>query len=289
MQASLRRGMIFAVVLLSGVALLLYPSVSQIWNRLAQNRVIAGYEDTLKKGEEPFAAQLAQAEAYNRRLAREGNCFSLSQSQREKFTQLLGEDGGSFGYLEIPTLDLRLPIYLGTGESVLQAGVGVLEGGSLPIGGESTHTVLTGHRGLPTATLFTHLDRLKAGDTFTLHTLGRSLRYQVEEILVVEPQEMEALELVPGEDLCTLVTCTPYGINTHRMLVQARRAEKAAKTEGTIPAGGVQIPWEWVAGVMLAGMILLAASGAVIGRQAVALRTKLRHQQKRGKQDETTA
>lgn len=225
--------LLIIVLLLSGLALLLYPAVSSAWNRAHQGRVIADYLEQRKSTANSRDKQLlAEARRYNQRLARLGGGFELSEAERTEFFSMLGADGGAAGYLEIPAIGLRLPVYLGTDESVLQMGAGVLEGSSLPVGGADTHTVITGHCGLPTATLFTHLDRLAVGDGVILHVLGETLHYEVSAMEIVAPYEMDSLAVRPGEDLCTLVTCTPYGINSHRLLVRCRRQPEETPDSG---------------------------------------------------------
>lgn len=293
MKARRKWTILFILLLMLGLSLLAYPSFSSLYNQGRQSRVISGYQETLQQEKDPYRQELALAEAYNEDLSLQGSDFSLSLAEKEDYTRLLGAEGTALGYVEIPALELQLPIYLGTGESVLQAGVGVLEGSSLPIGGESTHSVLTGHRGLPTATLFTHLDQLEAGSQFTLHVLGRTLRYEVERVLVVEPEDMEALYIQEGEDLCTLVTCTPYGINSHRMLVQGRRVEEGAEIlSRQIRSDGVRIPWTQVAPALGAALFILAAMalGLVrIGKQGILFLEALFDQRKGGNGNEKTA
>lgn len=293
MKARRKWTILFILLLMLGLSLLAYPSFSSLYNQGRQSRVISGYQETLQREKDPYRQELALAEAYNEDLSLQGSDFSLSLAEKGDYTRLLGAEGTALGYVEIPALELQLPIYLGTGESVLQAGVGVLEGSSLPIGGESTHSVLTGHRGLPTATLFTHLDQLEAGSQFTLHVLGRTLRYEVERVLVVEPEDMEALYIQEGEDLCTLVTCTPYGINSHRMLVQGRRVEDGAEIlSQQIRSDGVRIPWSQVAPALGAAFFILAAMamGLVrIGKQGILFLEALFDKRKGGNGNEKTA
>ena len=172
------------------------------------------------------------AASYNQSLLTRSNTYLLSDEQKAEYDRLLDVSGlGVMGYIEIPEIDVSLPIYHGTGESVLQIAVGHLEWSSLPVGGESTHCVLSGHRGLPSAKLFTNLDKLQEGDTFLLRILNEVLTYEVDQILIVEPQETSALQIEEGKDYCTLVTCTPYGINTHRILVRGHRIENAEEAK----------------------------------------------------------
>lgn len=220
-------------VFLAGLSLLLYPSVSNYWNSVHSTQAIAGYaENVANLDEEKYQEIWDAAYAYNRGLFYRENSLSLSEQQRTLYEQLLDVSGlGVMGYIEIPKIEVSLPIYHGTEESVLQIAVGHLDWSSLPVGGESTHCVLSGHRGLPSAKLFTNLDKLEKGDTFILRVLDEILTYEVDQILIVEPHEMDALQIVEGMDYCTLVTCTPYGINTHRLLVRGHRVANAEEAE----------------------------------------------------------
>ena len=226
---------LIGILLLTGLSLLLYPSFSDWWNSFHQSRAIASYARKVEAmDEESYTAAWSAARAYNDSLLARPNDFLLSQEQQEMYSQLLNLEGnGIMGYLEIPKIDVRLPIYHGAGDEILQVAVGHLEWTSLPVGGESSHCVLSGHRGLPSARLFTDLDKLEAGDGFSLHILGQELNYQVDQILIVEPHETEELMIVEGQDLCTLVTCTPYGINSHRLLVRGKRLEALPGQEAT--------------------------------------------------------
>ena len=226
MNQSRKSTVILIIVFLVGLSLLLYPVLSDYWNSFHQSRAIASYVESMNQLDQAEYDRLrAEADAYNRSLTTHETRFALTDEEEAEYLSLLGSTGGAVGYIEIPSIKLSLPIYLGTSEAVLQAGVGTMEGSSLPVGGESTHAVLTGHRGLPSATLFTHLDKLVEGDLFHIHILDETLTYEVDRILIVEPEDLEALKIEEGKDYCTLVTCTPYGINTHRMLVRGHRAE----------------------------------------------------------------
>ncbi len=215
------------LLLLAGVSLLLYPSLSDYWNSMHQTRAIASYAETVSQLDTAqYDEMWKAAQDYNRSLAQRETVFALTDEQKAAYESLLDVSGlGVMGYIEIPEIDVSLPIYHGTEESVLQVAVGHLEWSNLPVGGEGTHCVLSGHRGLPSAKLFTNLDKLAVGDTFLLRVLDEVLTYEVDQILIVEPEQVDALGIVPGEDYCTLVTCTPYGINTHRLLVRGHRVE----------------------------------------------------------------
>lgn len=222
---------LLVIALLAGLSLLLYPSVSDYWNSLHTSRAVASYDEEVRRMDSGrYDALLASAHDYNRALFARGSLFSLTDAQREDYAaQLCIDDSGIMGYIEIPTIKLSLPIYHGTGDDVLQVAVGHLEWSSLPVGGESTHCVLSGHRGLPSAKLFTNLDQLAEGDLFVIRTLDEVLTYEVDRILIVEPGEVRALAIEEGKDLCTLVTCTPYGVNSHRMLLRGQRVDNQSE------------------------------------------------------------
>ena len=210
---------LLVLVFLVGLSLLLYPSVSDYWNSFHQTRAIATYaEEVATLDNEQYDELWAAAQQYNRSLTERGNAYVLSEEQKEAYEELLDVSGlGVMGYIEIPEIDVSLPVYHGTEESVLQIAVGHLEWSSLPVGGESTHCVLSGHRGLPSAKLFTNLDRLAEGDIFLLRVLDEVLTYEVDQTLIVEPQDTASLQIEQRKEYCTLVTCTPYSVNTHRL------------------------------------------------------------------------
>ncbi len=218
---------LLVIVFFFGLSLLLYPVVSDYWNSFHQSRAIASYtEQIANMDEDNYKEFWAAAHEYNSRLSKDGDRFILTEEEKEEYNALLNVTGsGIMGYIHIPAIDCTLPVYHGTSEAVLQIAVGHIEGSSLPTGGEGTHCVLSGHRGLPSAKLFTDLDKMVIGDTFLLNVLDETLTYEVDQIRIVEPHEMEALAMEDGQDLCTLITCTPYGINTHRLLVRGHRVE----------------------------------------------------------------
>ena len=251
---------LLVLIFLLGLSLLLYPAVSDYWNSKHQTRAIAVYsEEVTGLDEEQYQALWADAAAYNASLRERDNAYLLTEEQKAAYEQLLNVSGlGIMGYIEIPSIDCSLPIYHGTEESVLQIAIGHLEWSSLPVGGESTHCVLSGHRGLPSAKLFTNLDKLQEGDVFMLRVLDEVLTYEVDQILIVEPQEIAALQIAEGEDYCTLVTCTPYGINTHRLLVRGHRIENAPEARLVrVTADAVQIEPLLVAPIVALPMLLL--------------------------------
>ena len=223
---------IIALIFLAGLGFLLYPTVSNLWNRAHQSRAIATYTKQVEKLDDSQNKEMLKAaRKYNKSLLKKSDHWKLSKKGKKKYESLLDVSGtGIMGYIEVPKIDCSLPIYHGTDEGALQIAIGHLEGSSLPVGGKSTHCVLSGHRGLPSARLFTDLDQMEEGDIFVLNVLGRKLAYEVDQIKVVLPDEMSDLEIVQGKDLCTLVTCTPYGINTHRLLVRGHRTKYIEET-----------------------------------------------------------
>lgn len=216
-------------MLFVGVCGLLYPSVSQYWNSKTQTRAVENYQEILNSlKQEDYDVFFQEADRYNVELSELKNPL-LNYRQLDGYNEILNINGnGIMGYVSIPKLGVEIPIYHGISAEVLNVACGHLEGTSLPVGGENTHCVLSAHRGLPHAKLFTDLDKLEVGDTFTLTVLNRTLTYQVDQIKVVRPDEIDDVQLVAGKDLCTLLTCTPYGINSHRLLVRGTRIENAA-------------------------------------------------------------
>ena len=222
-------GILLVLMLFIGICGLLYPSVSQYWNSKTQTKAVENYREILESLQsEDYDAFFEEAENYNAKL-NELN-FPLTDYHRLKgYNDILDLSGtGIMGYVSIPKLGVELPLYHGISAEVLNVACGHLEGTSFPIGGESTHCVLSAHRGLPHAKLFTELDKMEVGDTFTITVLERTVTYQVDQIKVVLPNETNDVQIVAGEDLCTLLTCTPYGINSHRLLVRGTRIENAA-------------------------------------------------------------
>lgn len=214
------------LVLLTGLSLLLYPTFADLWNSMNQSRAIASYVDSISVMDSiSYENVWSAAHEYNETLIGRGiERFSMTDEEREEYESLLDvTDIGVIGYIEIPKLDARMAIYHGTDAAVLQIAIGHIEGSSLPVGGKGTHCVLSGHRGLPSAKLFTDIDQLEEGDTFQLCILDEVLTYQVDQIVTVLPDDTEPLAIDPEQDYCTLVTCTPYGVNSHRLLVRGRR------------------------------------------------------------------
>lgn len=263
---------ILILLLLTGLSLLLYPTVSDWWNSLHQSRAIAGYTEAVAGLDgESYDTWWARAREYNEGLPHKKDRYRMTGEEKEGYESQLNVAGnGIMGYIEIPRIKCSLPVYHGTDEAVLQVAVGHMAGTSLPVGGGTSHCVLSGHRGLPSAKLFTDLDQMEEGDLFMLHVLDETLAYEVDQITVVLPEEVNDLEMVEGEDYCTLVTCTPYGINTHRLLVRGSRTEnlpeEKSEAEGD-EAGkaGEEPAWPpylWAAPIL--GVIL---TGAVTWRR----------------------
>lgn len=259
-----RSTILLAAVFVTGLSLLLYPTISNYWNSFHQTRAIESYSEAVSSLDAAECERLlAEAEAHNARLAAGDYKMVLPTDMEAEYNaqlQLPGQTDGVLCSIQIPKVRANLAVYHGTDEGLLQRYVGHVEGSSLPVGGESTHCVLAGHRGLPSARLFTDLDQMVEGDLFVLQTLGRQLTYQVDQILIVLPEEVDSLAIVPGEDLCTLVTCTPYGVNSHRLLVRGHRVDnvevhevtsEAAQVDTTLVAIAIAAP------VLLAGMLFV--------------------------------
>lgn len=255
---------LLTLIFIAGLSLVLYPSFSNYWNSLHQTRAIASFSEAVSEMDsEEYDAFIQAAREYNSDLSSSGGSLKFAEENRERYETLLNLLGnGMMGYIEIPVIDVSLPVYHGTADNVLQRGVGHLDWSALPIGGESTHCVLSGHRGLPSAKLFTDLDDLVEGDIFTIRILNEVVTYEVDQISIVLPSDTGELQIIPGEDYCTLLTCTPYGINTHRLLVRGRRianAEEAAYI--TIPAELVQIEPIVIAGILAVPILILIITG----------------------------
>ena len=216
---------LLVLILLVGAAIMLYPTFSDYWNSFHQSRAIASYSESVNNLNEAEYERIWQdAVAYNAEMAGKSIPYSLSEEEWAAYEAQLNIAGnGVMGYIEIPSIGVSLPIYHGTSDAVLQVAAGHIESSSLPVGGESTHCIISGHRGLPSAKLFTDLDQLAEGDYFQLKILNEVLTYEVDQIRIVLPSEMDTLGIIQGQDHCTLVTCTPYGINSHRLLIRGRR------------------------------------------------------------------
>ncbi|MBR0378560.1 MAG: class C sortase [Lachnospiraceae bacterium] len=245
-------------VMAVGLCLILYPSFSDYWNSFTQSRIIMEYADNIANmNTEEYKRIISSAKQYNDELHSKSNRWSMTESELNAYMAELNIDGkGSMGYISIPKIDQRLPIYHGTSDNTLNSAIGHLEGTSLPVGGAGTHCVLSGHRGLPSARLFTDLDKMKEGDTFTMTILNEMLTYEVDQIKIIEPYDYAPLQIYEGGDYCTLMTCTPYGINTQRLLVRGRRIENP-NGEAKVIADAIQIEASYVAPFIAVPMVLV--------------------------------
>lgn len=261
------------VIFLVGLSLLLYPSISNYVNERHQSRAIATYDAAVSKlDEEDYDAYFKAARKYNKKLAENPSAF-YEPDAIEGYDKILDVTGtGIMGYVAIEKIGVELPIYHGTSEGVLAAGAGHLEGTSFPIGGKSTHSVISAHRGLPSAKLFTNLDKLEEGDTFTITILNRVITYEVDKISIVLPSQTQDLKIEDGKDYCTLMTCTPYGINTHRLLVRGRCIDNSELQKIHITAEAFQIRPTIIASIIGIFILLL-----LLLRVLVHSRRKRRH------------
>ena len=249
---------VMIIGILVGIGLLVYPSIANYWNQFHQSRAIMSYNEAVDSmSREDYAKILDSARKYNEKLAQRGLHFTMTDAERAEYEKELNIDGtGIMGYISVPKFHIRVPVYHGTEESVLQVAIGHLETTSLPVGGENTHTQVSGHRGLPSARLFTDLDKIREGDTWTITVLNETLTYECDQIRIVEPEDLSELQMVEGQDLCTLITCTPYGINTHRLLVRGHRVPNAQGT-ADITADGIQIEPVYIAPVLAIPAIII--------------------------------
>lgn len=266
---------VLAVVLIFvlGLGIMLYPTIVNYVNARSQTVAIDHYEEAARANAAYYEGLLEQAQAFNREIFENGGLVNLTDGQKAAYETLLNLNGdGVMGYIEIPRLELKLSIGHGTEEDVLQRMVGHIEGSSLPVGGESTHAVLSAHRGLPTAKLFSDLDLMQVGDRFAVHTLNQTLTYQVDQITVILPEEIEALAIEPGGDYVTLMTCTPYAVNTHRLLARGVRVEESAPTPE--PAQSGKEPPD--ARRLLQNVVLPALAAVLFGTMLVLLMKVIR-------------
>lgn len=258
--------LMIGIIFLAGLSLLLYPFVANQWNNYRQKQLISSYEQTVSQKEASngidYDAKLKKAEAYNEALLPSilPDSFAIADASEEDQTymntlNIAGDE--MMGIVEIPKIDIKLPIYHTTKEDVLKQAAGHLEGSSLPIGGKSTHSVISAHRGLPSASLFTDLDQLKKGDHFLIHVLNKTLCYEVDKISVVKPEETSALAVEEGEDLVTLLTCTPYGVNTERLLVRGHRVpyEEQKVADEKTPLSGISLHTNYLLWVII-GLVI---------------------------------
>ena len=230
---------VIILILLVGVGIMVYPTFSDWWNSFHQSRAIASYAAVVDEMDpNEIEDLLNEAYEYNKRLLKKTNRYVLDEEEMEEYNSILDPSGtGVMGYIQIKPIGVNLPIYHGTDESVLQIAIGHIEGTSLPVGGESTHSALSGHRGLPSAKLFSDLDKIQEGDTFTVTVLNKTITYEVDQIEIVLPEDTSLLNIVAGEDYCTLITCTPYGINTHRLMIRGKRIDNIHGDVVILPSG----------------------------------------------------
>lgn len=254
---------ILVAIMIVGVAILLYPTVSDWWNSMHATQAIAGYVETVENlSEEEKEKMIEEARAYNESLPNGVN-YSLSKEELERYNNTLDVTGtGIMGYVQIKSIGVNLPIYHSVDEGILQIAIGHIPGSSLPIGGERTHCVTSGHRGLPSAKLFSDLDKLSEGDTFTITVLDETITYMIDQIRIVLPEETKELAIVDGEDYCTLTTCTPYGVNSHRILMRGRRIENLDGM--VVPAEAIRIPTYVVIPVVGIPILFIVLVGTLI-------------------------
>ncbi len=248
---------LLVLILAVGAAIMLYPTFSDYWNSFHQSRAIAGYSDAVSNlNAEEYERIWQEAVAYNQSMSGRSGLVLLTNSEMEEYERQLNVGGnGVMGYIEIAKINVSLPIYHGTSEAVLQVATGHIESSSLPVGGASTHCIISGHRGLPSAKLFTDLDQMSEGDIFQLKILNETLTYEVDQIRIVLPSELDELGIVRDQDYCTLVTCTPYGINSHRLLIRGKRIANP-QAAAHVTADAVQIDPVLVAPAAAAPMLL---------------------------------
>ena len=257
--------MILLFILLVGVGLIAYPTFADWWNSFHQSRAVASYAEAVADmNAEEYGKIIRKAETYNKKLAESGILWNLDEDQEKEYEEQLNiGTSGVMGYIDIPKIDVMLPIYHGIDEAVLQVAIGHIPGTSLPVGGKSSHCVISGHRGLPSARLFTDIDKLVEGDTFTITVLNQTLTYEVDQIRTVEPTDLSDLQIEKGKDYLTLVTCTPYGINTHRLLVRGHRT-KNANGDAAVIADALQIEPIYIAPFVAVPILILLVIGMFI-------------------------
>ncbi|EGJ26878.1 class C sortase [Streptococcus porcinus] len=252
---------LLVTIIAIGVGLIAYPSVANYWNSFHQSNAIMDYQERVTKMDtQAYERILQRARQYNTQFEKSGMKWRLTEEERQDYnSQLAIDKTTNMGYISIPKINVKLPLYHGTSDKVLQTSIGHLEGSSLPIGGRSTHSILSGHRGLPSSKLFSDLDKLRVGDRWTVSILNETFSYEVDQIRTVEPDDLRDLQIVKGKDYQTLVTCTPYGVNTHRLLVRGHRVSNA-NGNALIVAEAIQIDPIYIApffGFLLIILLLL--------------------------------
>ena len=258
---------LFAIILV-GMGLMAYPTFADWWNSFHQARAIQSYAKAVSNlDREEYDRIIAEAEEYNRRISETGVHWNMKEEEIREYNRMLSiDDSGIMGYIDIPKINVRLPLYHGIEDRVLEVAIGHIAGTSLPVGGEGSHCVLSGHRGLPSARLFTDLDKIVEGDTWTLTVLDRTYTYECDQIRVVEPTDLSALAIEEGKDYCTLVTCTPYGINTHRLLVRGHRVDNP-QGDVAVVADAMIIDSVYVAPFIAAPIILILVLIVLLGNR----------------------
>ena len=274
--------LIIAAVGLFGLGLILYPSVADWWNSFHQSRAVAAYAQKVANMDaSEYEKILADAEAYNNNLASKGIKWTMNEDEIAAYEKELDITGtGIMGYITIPKINVELPVYHGIDDAVLQIAIGHMPETSLPVGGESTHCAVSGHRGLPSAKLFTDIDKLVEGDTWTVSVLNRTLTYEVDQIRVVEPSDLSNLKLEQGKDYFTLITCTPYGINTHRLLVRGHRVDNA-QGEANVIADALQIEPVYIAPFVALPFIFILLIVMLVSTEYNRRRKKIREKAKK--------
>ena len=270
--------LILLLTLLIGAGLIAYPSFANWWNSFHQSRAVASYAETVANmNTEEYERIISKAQAYNRKLSRSGILWTLDEDEEKEYKEQLDiGTSGIMGYIDIPKIDVMLPIYHGIEESILQVAVGHIPGTSLPVGGKGSHCVVSGHRGLPSARLFTDIDKLVEGDSFTITVLNKTLTYEVDQIRTVLPTDLSDLQIEKGKDYVTLVTCTPYGINTHRLLVRGHRIENA-DGDASVIADALQIEPIYIAPFIAVPILILLIIGMFI---MTGMRTRRRREKR---------
>lgn len=270
--------LILLLTLLIGAGLIAYPSFANWWNSFHQSRAVASYAETAANmNTEEYERIISKSQAYNRKLSRSGILWTLDEDEEKEYKEQLDiGTSGIMGYIDIPKIDVMLPIYHGIDESILQVAVGHIPGTSLPVGGEGSHCVVSGHRGLPSARLFTDIDKLVGGDSFTITVLNKTLTYEVDQIRTVLPTDLSDLQIEKGKDYVTLVTCTPYGINTHRLLVRGHRIENA-DGDASVIADALQIEPIYIAPFIAVPILILLIIGMFI---MTGMRTRRRREKR---------
>lgn len=270
--------LILLLILLIGAGLIAYPSFADWWNSFHQSRAVASYAETVANmNTEEYERIISKAQAYNRKLSRSGILWTLDEDEEKEYKEQLDiGTSGIMGYIDIPKIDVMLPIYHGIDESILQVAVGHIPGTSLPVGGKGSHCVVSGHRGLPSARLFTDIDKLVEGDSFTITVLNKTLTYEVDQIRTVLPTDLSDLQIEKGKDYVTLVTCTPYGINTHRLLVRGHRIENA-DGDASVIADALQIEPIYIAPFIAVPILILLIIGMFI---MTGMRTRRRREKR---------